>query len=187
MRLSDLLILITFSFFAFGCSNSDSNKETVKNQKVAEEKTSQEIKEITVYNDENLKTIEGIKNYLQGGWSLEKRDTTLFYYFVEDNLIHYIVASEEQTEKYKDNEQFIKKSKQFSKARESKVIYNQNGIITSVKSNNSKSNITIKVIDENSFVVDSDEDKPIFKRSNIDKPIVGEIYQKLDWLFFEGV
>ncbi|MEJ2526278.1 MAG: hypothetical protein P8Y73_12060 [Desulfuromonadales bacterium] len=188
MKIVSFFILIIFSFLLFGCSNSDTSNETVKkNGEVAEQKTEVEKEktteynnEVKVYDDDILKTTEGLKNYLQGGWLLENKDTTLYYYFDKDSLFHYIIASNEETEKLKENKKFIERSKEFSKARKSKVIYNENGTITSVTSGGNESNASIKIIDDNSFVIDSDEDKPLFKRSNIEKPIVGKVYQKYD-------
>jgi hypothetical protein len=181
MRTLNFLIIIIASFFVFGCSNSDSNKETVqKNEEVKEKHYSDDKKILSVYDNENLKTIEGIKNYLHGGWSLVKENNTIYYYFDKDSLIHYIVASQEFTEKLKDNKKFIEKSKQFSKARENKIIYQENGVITYVKDEINKTSLPIEIIDENSFSIGLEKEKSIFKRDSIEKPIVGEIYQKLD-------
>jgi len=181
MRMLHLLILIIFSSFVFGCSNSDSNKQTIQKKEEVTEKYPGDDKKIeSVYDKENLKTIEGIKNYLQGGWSLVKKDNTLYYYFDNDIVIHYILASQEYTERLKDNESFIRNSKKFSKARESKVIYQKDGSITFVTSEDNKKTVSLEIIDENSFSMDLGGDKAVFKRISIEKPIVGEIYQKLD-------
>ena len=181
MRILHLLILIIFSFFVFGCSNSDSNQKAVeKKEEVTEKYPNDDKKIISGYDKEYLKTIDGIKNYLQGGWSSSKKDNTLYYFFDDDNVIHYIVVSQEYVERLKDDNDFIQKSKQFSKARESKVIYEENGTITFVPNENDKNTVSIEIIDENRFAMDLGKDKPIFKRNSVEKPIVGEIYQKLD-------